>query len=63
MRGARGVGRTPGSAKPALPPVQVHFKEEKLPSLLITFHMCVGGKLTSTSINRAPSHLRVLPIA
>ena len=23
-----GVGRTPGSAEPALPPVQVHFEEE-----------------------------------
>ena len=26
-RGARGVGRTPGSAEPALPPVQVRLKE------------------------------------
>ena len=28
MRGARGLGRTLGSAEPALPPVQVHFKEK-----------------------------------
>ena len=57
-RGAMGggVGRTPGSAEPALPPVQVHFKEESAPSLLITFHTCIWQEPTSTSINRAPSH-------
>ena len=50
MRVSRGVGRTPGSAEPALPPIQVHF-EESWPRHLITFHTCVGGKPTSTSIN------------
>ena len=51
-----GVGRTPSSAEPALPPVQVHFEEESAPSLLITFHTCIWREPTSTSINRAPSH-------
>ena len=55
-RGARGVGRTPGSAEPGLAPVQVHFKEESPPRHQITFHMCVGGKPTSRAINRASLH-------
>ena len=55
MRVSRGVGRTPGSAEPALPPIQVHF-EESWPRHLITFHTCVGGKPTSTSINRPLLH-------
>ena len=56
-RGAKGgVGRTPGSAEPALPPVQVHFEEESWPRHLITFHICIWRELTSTSINRSPSH-------
>ena len=50
-----GVGRTLGLAEPALPPIQVHLEEE-LPRHLITFHMCVGGKPTSTSINRPLLH-------
>ena len=36
-----------GSAEPGLVPIQVHFEEEWLPRHLITFHICVGGKLTS----------------
>ena len=46
MRGAK-----VGSAEPGLVPVQMHFEEESWPRHLITFHMCVGGKSTSTSIN------------
>ena len=42
-----GVGRTQGSDEPGLAPVQVHFEEESPPRHLITFHTCVGGKLTS----------------
>ena len=42
-----GVGRTQGSAKPSLAPVQMHFEEESPPRHLITFHTCVGGKPTS----------------
>ena len=52
-----GAGRPPRSAKPGRPPVQVHFEEESPPSLLITFHTCIWREPTSTSINRAPSHL------
>ena len=44
-------------AEPGWPPVQVHFEEESAPSFLITFHMCIWWEPTSTSINRAPSHL------
>ena len=51
-----GAGQPPVSAEPDQPPVQVHFEEESPPSLLITFHMCIWQELTSTSINRAPSH-------
>ena len=47
MRGARGLGRTLGSAEPALPPVQMYFEEESPPRHMITFYMCVGGKPTS----------------
>ena len=52
-----GVGQPLGSAEPGLHRVQVHFEEESAPSLLITFHMCIWQEPTSTSINRAPSHL------
>ena len=51
-----GVGRSLGSAESGLQHVQVHLEEEWLPRHLITFHMCVGRKLTSTSINRPPLH-------
>ena len=51
-----GAGRPPGSAEPGRPPVQVHFMEESVPILLITFHTCFWRESTSTSINRAPSH-------
>ena len=51
-----GAGRPPGLAEPGRPPVQVHFVEESVPSLLITFHTCIWRESTSTSINRAPSH-------
>ena len=50
------AGRPPGLAEPDRPPVQVYFKEESAPSLLITFHTCIWREPTSTSINRAPSH-------
>ena len=42
-----GVGRPLGMADPGLQRVQVHLEEESWPRHLITFHICVGGKLTS----------------
>ena len=51
-----GAGRPPGLAEPGRPPVQVHFEEESPPCFLITFHTCIWRELTSTSINRGPSH-------
>ena len=51
-----GAGRPPRSAEPGRPPVQVHFEEESPPSFLITLHTCIWRELTSTSINRGPSH-------
>ena len=42
-----GVGRPLGLAEPGLQCIQVHLEEESQPRHLITFHVCVGGKLTS----------------